>query len=238
MKKICLLLVVSFFLHYLCACGKNEDFALNDAPDATRQSTGTTMPKENLEMIEGYIINNLALTEDDTAYPLKKLKDFFENSDSQTPRTLDSINDMFPITHLRCADNTSLVSASKSYYIAYPVAEGGTYIVFLLSILTDTGTSIQNRIAGETMYVNNLPNSESLEVESLSTYEDLLKVAPCTILSVVVSSGPCSYSLLEGEKVLVCGYGYGQEQELTIMEKMIVPLGESVFRNMVLSDLQ
>lgn len=238
MKRICLLLVVFFVLCYLYACGNHEDFTLNDASGATQQTIGTTIPEENLEMLEGYIINNLALTKDDTAYPLQKLNDFFENTVSKTTRTLESINDMFPITHLRCVDSTLQANANKSYYIAYPVAEGGTYIVFLQSILTDTGTSIQNRIAGETMYVNNLPNSESLEIECLSTYEDLLKVAPCTILSVAFSSGSRSYSLLGDEKVLICRYGYGQEQELAIMERTIVSLEASVFGNMLLSDLK
>lgn len=209
---------------------------MNTGADTYRPTETATLDGD-AEMLEGYKLNNLPLTGKDTSYPIQNLRDFFK----QEMRTLDNINGRFPITHLRCVEDSTRIDPifSRSYYIAYPVKEGGTFLVFLQRIIDGTATNEQHTVSSQSLYINCLPDEcNSAVIRTGSTYKEVLEVAPCTILSVVYSTGPRSFSLFSNEKVLVCRYDYGNDQELYVVERTIIPLDISVFANMVLSDLQ
>ena len=223
MNKHLVFLLVFFgcFLTF-CSCGKEH-------PEMSNQQQPN---------IEGFTINNEPLDYDDTAYSIDELDMVFShNLSDRSMMYLEDINQHFLIEHLRKVEN------HESYYIVYPVREGGKYLIFLNSVLDPTTGRERlcfDSALSNALYVHNLPDEDDFDVlNSGNTFEDVKKVAPCTQLILTRSSSIESYSMLNNGNVMMCSYRRMDEHFL-LLESMSVILNNDIsfpYAGMVPSDL-
>lgn len=222
---------------FLTSCSTNKgDSKINDRNNLIN----TTQANDDSDALEGYLINNLPISSGDRSYSLENLRSFFENDGEYSSKYLDEINAQFPITHLRRTEITVGADVIRSYYIVYPVAEGGKYIIFLYTHLIDIESNTQRMMSADVMYVNDLPKESDFSVIDYgSAYADVLRIAPhATVVNHVRSTGSCSYSLLDNGKVLYFKYERDQNIGLIVCEKQTLLLEETFFAKMIPSDLQ
>lgn len=191
-------------------------------------------------MLERFLINNTPLSEYDTSYSISELESFFsvhsifgvaDTGESET-LYLDDINQKFPVTHLRRN------AKHNSYYIAYPVSEGGKYLVFLGAVI-DPVSHQERACYLESIYVYNLPNRETFtKLEAGDSFFDVLKIAPYTHKA-VMSSANVSYSLMTNGDVMKCIYAKNGEQEWILESMEVLSSRDSryPYNGMVPSDL-
>ena len=221
-KLLVFLLAILGCLLTSCSCGKEH-------PE---------MANQQKPPVEGFTINNEPLGYDDTAFSIDELDMFFSHSMSdRSILYLEDINQHFPIRHLRKVENR------ESYYIVYPVKEGGKYLIFLSSVL-DPVTGQQwlcfDSVLTNALYVHNLPAEDDFDVlNSGNTFEDVKEVAPCTQLVLTRSSSIESYSILNNGNVMMCTYMRMDDHSL-VLESMSVILNNDVsfpYAGMIPSDL-
>ena len=230
MKKILILLVIIMVCLMSSCCISDES-----------GESGTTIPSTSsttILQVDGFPINNAPVTHTGIAYSIEELNDYFSSS-SASALCLEEINATFPIQYLRKVTTKKADYTIEHYYIAYPVLNGGTFIVYLdLTINFETGE--QWRTPGDFMYIHNLPDESILsKIESSKTYDDVKAIAPCTILNRMRSSSIISYSLLQDGKVLICSYTLGENETLVLSSATIASHEDSQnpFSGMVYSDL-
>lgn len=178
-----------------------------------------TDPQESMPcMIEGYVINNSPINQEDVMYSIDELEKFFGPLSIQSDERvyLEDINSRFPIQYLRKAEDR------ESYYIVYPVLEGGKFIV-LLGTQIDLETDCCKLFCSNSLYVFNLP-TESIfaELDNTSTYEDVKTLAPCTMLNTFLASSIDSYSILRDGQVVRCTYIRNEEGVLYLDEMEVI----------------
>lgn len=191
--------------------------------------------KNDLCIIEGYAINNSTIEQCDAGYHIEELQNFFGVSSLQTFRTLylADIDAQFPIKYLRKAEKY------ECCYIAYPVLEGGKFLVFLNTQM-DFKTGCGKLIYSESLYIHNLPSRDDVtNWKDINTYDDLKVLAPCTVLNTIKSSSIDSYSILRDGSVLQCMYSKDENGNLSIESKEIISYNDPrfPFRGVVYSDL-
>ena len=210
-KKMCLFSILLTFCMLLCACkgvGKMEEPSV-------------------CQYLEGFQINNDPIKNNSVAYMINELESFFEqyylfeegNSVAKQCLLLDDIDQQFPVEYLRKSS-----TKPDSYYIAYRVVEGGTYIVFLGAMYgTENSDSIGRdgkRCFLGALYIHDLPSLTDLhDVGIGDSYDTLKEKAPCTQIVTMRSSNVVSYSLLSNGDVLKCTYSK-TEQAIFIIDNM------------------
>ncbi len=153
-------------------------------------------------VVEGYEINNSPMEQDNTTFTIEELEEFFDSTSLQTGDIiyLKDIHSRFPIKYLRKAEET------ESYYIAYPVFEGGKFLVFLNTQL-DFDSGYCKLFFAHSLYIHDLPvESDFAKLNNSNTYEDVKTLAPCTVLDIVKASSIDSYSVMRNGEILRCTY--------------------------------
>ena len=215
MKKFSFLLIICAVIFTSCNYGK----------EITNMSNLTTSE------VEGIKINNEPISSNKTSYSIAELKNFFTSE--QDIIYLNDIYNTFVIEYLRKIENLD------SYYIVFPVSEGGKFVVFLYHNL-DLKTGQKKLCYSDYMYVFNLPDEKMFEfVDNSYTYEDIKSIAPCTQLITTKSSSVESYSLLKNGSVMMCTYVRAEEQSLRVNTTMMISKDDYRFpyEGMIPSDL-
>lgn len=221
-KHLVFLLAILGCLLASCSCEKEHHEMEN-------------LPKPS---IEGFTINNEPLGYNDTAYSIDDLDMFFSHNPSdRSILYLEDINQHFPIRHLRKVEN------KESYYIVYPVREGGKYLIFLNSVL-DLTTGRErlcfDSVLTNALYVYDLPDEDDFDVlNSGNTFEDVKEVAPCTQLILIRASSIESYSMLNNGNVMMCTYIRMDDHTLALESMSVISNSDISFpyAGMVPSDL-
>lgn len=225
MKRIILLLAIYMFLFSACKA----------------QGMGAETFDLTVSTLEGFQTNNMPISNDAVTYPISKLQNFFEPSSLPTDNLfadvlyLDEINEQFPVKYLR---KIEIIEGHDRFYIAYPVSEGGKYLVFLGAVV-DPVTDEKRSCYLNSLYVYNLPNEDSFAALNVGdSYSEVLNIAPYTCTP-IVSSGIVSHSLLSNGNVMQCSYSRANGQELTLekMELLTPEDPQYPFAGMLPSDL-
>jgi len=218
MKK---LLIVLAFLCVLTACG------LEPKQDATHDSN---------DLFLDYAIDNNPLNKESVTYPLDALIGYFkEEYPGYTGKSIEQINEKFPIKHLRrLSYDTNTAGTLYQTYIVYRVQEGGNFIVLL-------SRHEESAISGAVLYVDELPDKSDLAdvaaYHSYRSYGDVLKIAPCTYAD-IMGSIPRSYSLLRDGTVLSIDYAMDENAKMTVIDSKIIDLEKTKFSHMLPQDLK
>lgn len=189
------------------------------------------MPDLTVKEVEGFKINYEPISDNETSYSIVELKDFFTSN--QDIIYLNDINNRFVIEYFR------KIESLDSYYIVFPVSEGGKFLVFLNYNL-DLETHQKKLCYSDYMYVFNLPNEKIFEyVDNSYTYDNIKSLAPCTQLITTRSSSIVSYSPLSDGNVMVCTYARMDDQSLRVNTLMVISNEDYRFpyKGMILTDL-
>ena len=132
---------------------------------------------------EGYTINNSPVDESIAEYSLNDLLFFLDDAHADNDRQLflNDINEAFPVAYLRKIEN------QDSYYIAYPVSEGGVLLVLLNKAL-DFDVGGVKLAYSEALYINDLPDKSQLSIDTGMEFEEIQELVPCTVLNTEQSS--------------------------------------------------
>ena len=217
MKKLSIMFILYIMAFIVCSCGKEK----------------TKVPDFMEDEVEGFKINDEPMSSPKTLYSIADLKGYFDN---QWGIFLDDINDRFAIEYLRKAPKGSDFG---SYYIVYPVSEGGKFLVYLVYHV-DFETNQKRLCSSDCLYINNLPNKKDFEqIDSSFTYDDIKRNAPCTHLVTVRSSSIVSYSPLADERVMMCIYEQTSGQTLKVVSHKVLDTDDNdyPYKGMVSGDL-
>ncbi len=215
MKKLSFLLIVLTIISASCNCSKET----------------TSMSDFSVKEVEGFKINNDPISESKTSYSIVELKDFF--MDNQDIIYLNDINDRFSVEYFR------EIQSSNSYYIVFPVSEGGKFLIFLYHNL-NLETYQKKLCYSDYMYVIDLPDEKAFSSVDLSyEYDDVKSLAPCTQLVTSRSSSVVSYSPLIDGNVMMCTYERAVSQSLKVTGLEVLHDGDYRFpyKDMILGDL-
>ena len=169
--------------------------------------------------LSGIMVNHDPVMADTQKLSITELQDFFGESFSWTrenPHYLHEINERFPVSYLRSMSGTE---NEQSYYIAYPVAEGGMYLVFLSPAISEDRQTAQ--LAGTaTVYLSNLPEASDLDrLQYGDSFDTVKQIAPATLVSFLKSSAITSVSFLRDGTVAEITYqkeAYVKDQVLRV----------------------
>lgn len=185
-SKICIILIMQVLLLFT-SCGKagEEVQDLQSMPVIT--ATGVDLT--------GVKTNNDPILDTAQKLPISELKNYFENDLTKAgPLFLEEINQKFPVEYLR---SMSVSENRESYYIAYPVLEGGLYVVFLTGAMSNDGSAFK-LAALNSIYLSELPEKRDLNIlQPGDTFDDVKRIAPATLLTTTKSSAITSVSILQ-----------------------------------------
>ena len=152
-------------------------------------------------------INNLPIDRMNAElYSESELSAFFAKDSFHS---LNEIQAHFPITYFRCEsvlNNTmeSVPSSDSSYYIVFPVREGGNYLVFLWARLNRDQYEL---CSSDAYYVYNLPDeSDFSTLKTDISFFELQEKYPCTWLVSTASSYVSSYSPTHNRSIVRCNW--------------------------------
>lgn len=220
MKRYFVILWV--FLIFLSGC---------TAYRADSEAGNNVRPNDSGMALEGYSVNNEPLTDQDTAYPIEDLRRCFQDAESDL-LYLDDIHTEFSLTHLR------KLLDRDSYYIAYPVIEGGKYLVFLNTVL-DPDSGEEKVAYWGSIYVFDLPEEEAFaNLNAGDSFADVQALGTYTFMP-VMSSGFISYSLLCDGNVMQCSYTRADDHSLILADRKLLTAEDPdyPYAGMVPSDL-
>lgn len=211
-KKVTLICVLFIFLLTACASAEN-----------------TIEQEHHDSLTEGYEINNEPIHAADIRYSIEELKSFFMNrsvvgSDcgQYTTLCLDEMDQQFPIVYLRKMQGEE---GFPFYYVAYPVLEGGNFLV-LLSEVVDPDSREQDLGCWSTFYTRDLPDKDCFaELEAGASLGDVIQIAPYTEQP-VMSSANISYSLLKDGSTMKCTYARPTDQGLILESTELLEIGD------------
>lgn len=214
MKKMGVSLIIFAMIFVICGCNK-EKIEMTDL---------------NKAEIESFVINNKPISSPLELYSITELQSFFGN---QWGIQLEDINDRFAIEYLR---KVQVDSNFDSYYVAYPVSEGGKFLLFLTYSIDFETDKIKLR-SSDYIYVNDLSDEKEFdEVDGNCTYDDIKSLAPCTLLVSTRSSSTDSYSLLMDGNVMECTYG---RTDGKVISHKVISVDDSIspFKSIIPEDL-
>lgn len=226
MKKVTLICMLFLFL--LTACGPE------DASAPLAQDHSDPLP-------EGYGISSEPIPESAARYSLAELEAYFGNSSvvntsAQQGATLrlHEIDQQFPVVYLRSCQCGQ--DAPPAYYIAYPVLEGGNFLV-LLSEVMDPGSREQELGCWSAFYTRDLPDKELFaDLKAGASPDDVMQIAPYTEWA-IRSSANISYSLLKDGSTMQCTYTMEAAAQLLSTQLLEAGDPQNPYAGMLLSDL-
>ena len=191
----------------LSACGRHmPPYSESDAPDDSRypQALGA-FSVDNRMPLEELLTQTYDLAELQAYFPARDRAEAYAFSDYELGPEIriEAVDQVFPVECLRLHFGC--------YYTVYRVREGGYYYVIWYGVRDDAdplSESFESGIAFHTKYLTK-PRKESdflLALPGLSTAEDVGIIDPAMELSLFLSSGDYSISLLENGKIMVIGY--------------------------------
>lgn len=175
--------------------------------------------------IENLMVNNAPISTSCNKYSITELQDYFVGfSDIRAVygkqlnlRSLRDVNAKFPVEYLR--ERTRKDVEIKTYYVVYPVTEGGLYIVYLTPTINDE-CELYDYVCLDTAYLWDLPSLEDFQnIQINDNYTKVKELAPATILVSIMSSRIISYSYLENGNILEIEYNQhivDESYELTV----------------------
>lgn len=221
------LIIMTFIFSVFVAC-KNE--RVNDV-------------KTTEGMLQGIIVDNINSLENilTKTYERQQLESFFGKlppNERCKYESLENIgidikytHEIFPIQCLRMKSETCC-------YSVYEVSEGGYYYVFWAESLKSLSNMGSDRSSNRympyfTAYISDLKSERDFDClkEGISTAEDVSLIDPALELSFLISSGICSYSLLESGAVMEIEYENNEciksRKDLIVKNKNIISKAEA-----------
>ena len=196
-RGICIILIIQALLLF-ASCRKVEE----KVQEYQRIPTVTVTDID----LSGKKTNNDPIPDTAQKLPLSEYTAFFgefSDSESTEPLSLEEIDRVFPATYLR---EQKVSESGQSYYIAYPVSEGGLYVVYLIGALLGDGSAVQ-LVYSESVYLADLPNKSDLaSLRPGDPFDAVKQLAPATLLSTVRSSAIMSFSFLQDGTVAEIEY--------------------------------
>ena len=165
---------------------------------------GEDISKDNkveTEFDAGFQYNNEMIIAPKTLYQINDLEAFFKGktfADQSNEEGILSLADAltyFPDAYLRCLD----YNESQMLYLAYPVKEGGTYLVTLLLPMDVTVNEESSIIVDSAFRVHNLPAKEAISMfePGVSTLGDIEQLHAPMLRGLISSVNSTSYYLLD-----------------------------------------
>lgn len=175
--------------------------------------------------LDDFIVDNSSSIDEllTTEYSLEELETFFgkyssigrgiiESFEEYKSLSWDDVKFKFPVECLRRHGN--------SYYSIYRVKEGGLFYVFWMVPLKSTPSEVLDQICPIrvrfSIHLNSLASIKDFQpIKKLSTAADVMQIDAQMEFNFFLSSGVCSYNLLDNGKVLEIRYHYDKLEELS-----------------------